>query len=86
MGQEPGELQVVSIRQSTIDIANRANVAIYIIDSSGLTGGIPQSGGIVPASPLAAIRGIMPRFVVIRVVRWFRVRGKGLSNIVGSSS
>jgi VWFA-related protein len=41
--------------QSTIDIANRANVSIYIIDSSGLTGGIPQSGGIVPASALAAI-------------------------------
>jgi VWFA-related protein len=41
--------------QSTIDIANRANVSIYIIDSSGLTGGIPQSGGIVPPSPLAAI-------------------------------
>lgn len=41
--------------QSTIDIANRANVSIYIIDSSGLTGGTPQSGGIVPPSPLAAI-------------------------------
>ena len=41
--------------QSTIDIANRANVSIYIIDSSGLTGGTPQSGAIVPPSPLAAI-------------------------------
>ncbi len=41
--------------QSTIDIANRANVSIYIIDSSGLTGGIPQSGAIAPPSPLAAI-------------------------------
>jgi len=30
--------------QSTIDIANRANVAIYIIDSGGLTGGAPTSG------------------------------------------
>jgi VWFA-related protein len=41
--------------QSTIDIANRANVSIYIIDSSGLTGGIPQSGAIAPPSALAAI-------------------------------
>src|SRR3989442_773948 len=41
--------------QSTIDIANRANVAIYIIDAVGLTGGTPQSGAIVPASGLAAI-------------------------------
>jgi VWFA-related protein len=41
--------------QSTIDIANRANVAIYIIDSSGLTGGTPQSGALVPAAALSAI-------------------------------
>jgi hypothetical protein len=41
--------------QSTIDIANRANVAIYIIDSSGLTGGTPQSGALVPSSALAGI-------------------------------
>jgi VWFA-related protein len=41
--------------QSTIDIANRANVAIYIIDSSGLTGGTPQSGALVPSSALASI-------------------------------
>src|SRR6266849_3042498 len=41
--------------QSTIDIANRANVAIYIIDSSGLTGGAPQSGALVPSSPLGGI-------------------------------
>jgi VWFA-related protein len=41
--------------QSTIDIANRANVAIYIIDSSGLTGGAPVSGALVPASPLGGI-------------------------------
>src|SRR5258708_39710989 len=38
--------------QSTIDIANRSNVAIYIIDSSGLTGGTPQSVALVPASAL----------------------------------
>jgi VWFA-related protein len=41
--------------QSTIDIANRANVSIYIIDSSGLTGGTPQSGALVPASALSGI-------------------------------
>jgi VWFA-related protein len=41
--------------QSTIDIANRANVAIYIIDSSGLTGGAPKSGAIAPSSALAGI-------------------------------
>jgi VWFA-related protein len=43
--------------QSTIDIANRANVAIYVIDSSGLRGGTPQSGSLVPASPLGGISG-----------------------------
>lgn len=41
--------------QSTIDIANRANVAIYIIDSTGLKGGTPESGALVPASALSAI-------------------------------
>ena len=41
--------------QSTIDIANRANVAIYIIDSTGLTGGTPQSGALVPGSALSGI-------------------------------
>lgn len=41
--------------QSTIDIANRANVAIYIIDSGGLTGGAPTSGALVAGSPLGAI-------------------------------
>src|SRR5712691_6748170 len=43
--------------QSTIDIANRANVAIYVIDSSGLRGGTPQSGSFVPATPLGGISG-----------------------------
>jgi len=43
--------------QSTIDIANRANVAIYIIDATGLTGGVPTSGALVPGSPLAGISG-----------------------------
>src|SRR6266851_5530526 len=43
--------------QSTIDIANRANVAIYIIDSGGLTGGAPTSGALVSGSPLGGISG-----------------------------
>src|SRR5207248_84290 len=43
--------------QSTIDIANRANVAIYIIDSGGLTGGAPTSGSLVSGSPLGGISG-----------------------------
>jgi VWFA-related protein len=41
--------------QSTIDIANRSNVSIYIIDSAGLTGGTPQSGSLVPGGALAGI-------------------------------
>jgi VWFA-related protein len=41
--------------QGTIDIANRANVAIYIIDSAGLTASAPPSGAYVPASPLDGI-------------------------------
>ena len=41
--------------QSTIDIANRSNVSIYIIDSTGLTGGTPQSGSLVPGGALAGI-------------------------------
>ncbi|HJQ70911.1 MAG TPA: VWA domain-containing protein [Blastocatellia bacterium] len=41
--------------QSTIDIANRANVAIYIIDSAGLTASAPQSGALVPSSPFGGI-------------------------------
>src|SRR6185295_15410680 len=41
--------------QSTIDIANRANVAIYIIDSAGLKASAPQSGSYVPTTPLGGI-------------------------------
>ena len=41
--------------QSTIDIANRANVAIYIIDSAGLREGGTKSGALVPGSPLAGV-------------------------------
>jgi hypothetical protein len=43
--------------QSTVDMANRANVAIYIIDSGGLTGGAPSSGSLVSGSPLGGISG-----------------------------
>ena len=43
--------------QSTIDIANRANVTIYIIDSGGLTGGTPTSAGPVVTSALEGISG-----------------------------
>jgi VWFA-related protein len=43
--------------QSTIDIANRANVSIYMIDSGGLTGGAPTSGALVSGSPLGGISG-----------------------------
>ena len=45
--------------QSTIDIANRANVAIYIIDSAGLRGGGTTSGSLVPSQPLAGVSGIV---------------------------
>jgi VWFA-related protein len=41
--------------QSTIDLANRANVAIYIIDSAGLREGGTYSGSLVPATPLAGV-------------------------------
>ncbi len=41
--------------QSTIDLANRANVSIYIIDSTGLKGGVPQSSAVAPPSALAGI-------------------------------
>ncbi len=43
--------------QSTIDMANRANLTIYIIDSGGLTGGAPTSGSLVSGSPLGGISG-----------------------------
>lgn len=44
--------------QSTIDIANRANVAIYIIDSAGLREGVANSGALYPSSPLSGVSGI----------------------------
>jgi VWFA-related protein len=41
--------------QSVVDIANRANVAIYIIDSAGLRTSGPLSTAPVPASPLSGV-------------------------------
>lgn len=41
--------------QSTIDLANQANVSIYVIDSSGLTANAPRSGGVIPATPLGNV-------------------------------
>ena len=54
--------------QSTIDIANRANVAIYIIDSAGLRGAAPASGALVPSSPLAGVSAITNQEQRIRAV------------------
>src|ERR1041385_4956205 len=54
--------------QSTIDIANRANVAIYIIDSAGLRGAAAASGSLVPGSPLAGVSGITNQEQRIRAV------------------
>ncbi len=54
--------------QSTIDIANRANVAIYIIDSAGLKGAAPASGALVPGSPLGGVSGLVNQEQRIRAV------------------
>jgi VWFA-related protein len=45
--------------QSVIDIANRANVAIYIIDSAGLRTGGPSSNAPVPSAPLSGVAATM---------------------------
>src|SRR5438045_9419819 len=50
--------------QSTVDIANRANVAIYVIDSAGLKASAPQPGAYAPPSPpqgIAAVGRPQPR-------------------------
>lgn len=44
--------------QSIIDLANRANVAIYIIDAAGLRGGAPETGSYIPTTPLANVGGL----------------------------
>ena len=54
--------------QSTIDIANRANIAIYIIDSAGLRAAAPTSGEPVPATPLAGVSAITTQEQRIRAV------------------
>jgi len=54
--------------QSTIDIANRANVAIYIIDSAGLRASAPESGSYVPATPLSGISAATGQEQRIRAV------------------
>ena len=54
--------------QSTIDIANRANTAIYIIDSAGLRASAPSSGALVPGSPLAGVSAITNQEQRIRAV------------------
>jgi VWFA-related protein len=45
--------------QSVIDMANRANVAIYIIDSAGLRTGGPASNAPVPNAPLSGVAATM---------------------------
>lgn len=54
--------------QTTIDIANRANVAIYIIDSAGLRASAPASGSLAPPTPLAGVAGITNQEQRIRAV------------------
>jgi VWFA-related protein len=41
--------------QGIIDLANRANVAIYIIDAAGLRGGAPETGSYIPTTPLGNV-------------------------------
>lgn len=41
--------------QSIIDLANRANVAVYIIDAAGLRGGAPETGSYIPTTPLGNV-------------------------------
>ena len=41
--------------QGIIDLANRANVAIYIIDAAGLRGGAPEKGSYIPTTPLQGV-------------------------------
>ena len=52
--------------RSTIDLANRANVAIYVIDSAGLRASAPASGALVPQAPLGGISGLIPQEERIR--------------------
>ena len=54
--------------QSTIDIANRANVAIYIIDSAGLRGAAQGTNAVAPSSPLSGVSAITSQEQRIRGV------------------
>ncbi len=54
--------------QSTIDIANRANVAIYIIDSAGLRASAPNTTALGPSSPLSGISAATSQEQRIRAV------------------
>jgi VWFA-related protein len=44
--------------QAMIDLANRANVSVYIVDSGGLVAEAPRGGGPVPRAPLESVSGI----------------------------
>ena len=54
--------------QSTIDIANRANVAIYIIDSAGLRASAPTNTGLGGGSQLGGISAATSQEQRIRAV------------------
>jgi VWFA-related protein len=54
--------------QSTIDMANRANVAIYIIDAAGLRASAPASGAIAPPTALSGVSAIADQEARIRAV------------------
>ena len=54
--------------RSTIDIANRANVAIYIIDSAGLRGAAQGTNAVAPATPLSGVSAITSQEQRIRGV------------------
>ena len=54
--------------QSTIDIANRANVAIYIIDSAGLRASAPTTTALGGTSPLSGISAATSQEQRIRAV------------------
>lgn len=54
--------------QSTIDIANRANVAIYIIDSAGLRAKAPDTTALGTNSPLSGISAATSQEQRIRAV------------------
>lgn len=54
--------------QSTIDIANRANVAIYIIDSAGLRASAPTSTSLGGSSALGGISAVTSQEQRIRAV------------------